>query len=55
MVASNWHDEFILNLDEDNQFYYFSYYPESNYCQEITEVKKKRERRERLFLLIRFL
>ncbi|KAI9254912.1 hypothetical protein EDC94DRAFT_662087 [Helicostylum pulchrum] len=37
MVASNWHDEFILNLDEDNQFYYFSYYPESNYCQENTE------------------
>ncbi|KAI8094268.1 hypothetical protein BDF21DRAFT_408328, partial [Thamnidium elegans] len=37
MVASDWHDEFILNLDEDNQFYYFSYYPESNYCQENTE------------------
>lgn len=41
MVASDWQDKFTLHLDEDNQFYYLSYYPESNYCQEKLEVKQK--------------
>lgn len=44
MVGSDWHDEFTLHLDEDNQFYYLSYYPESNYC--VSEVRfKTKERR----------
>ncbi|KAL9549201.1 hypothetical protein MBANPS3_005322 [Mucor bainieri] len=33
MVASDWSDEFVLNLDENNQFYYFSYYAGSDYCE----------------------
>ncbi|CEP11619.1 hypothetical protein [Parasitella parasitica] len=37
MVASNWSDEFVLNLDENNQFYYFSYYASSNYCPQDIE------------------
>ncbi|KAG2213853.1 hypothetical protein INT47_001122, partial [Mucor saturninus] len=32
MVGSEWHDEITLHLDENNHFYYLSYYPESNYC-----------------------
>lgn len=38
MVASNWSDEFVLNLDENNQFYYFSYYAGSDYCEQNIKV-----------------
>ncbi|KAI8643156.1 hypothetical protein BD408DRAFT_415358 [Parasitella parasitica] len=37
MVASNWGDEFVLNLDENNQFYYFSYYASSDNCPQDIE------------------
>ncbi|CAO3648843.1 unnamed protein product [Mucor hiemalis] len=37
MVASDWSDEFTLHLNEDNQFYYLSYYAGSNECPENIE------------------
>jgi hypothetical protein len=38
MVASDWSDEFTLHLDEDHQFYYYSYYAGSDYCPQDIEV-----------------
>ncbi|OBZ91872.1 ER membrane protein complex subunit 10 [Choanephora cucurbitarum] len=35
MVASDWHDEFTLHLDENNQFYHFDYYSTSSICPAI--------------------
>lgn len=37
MVASDWSDEFTLHLNEDNQFYYLSYYAGSNECPDNIE------------------
>jgi hypothetical protein len=48
MVASDWNDEFILYLDEDNKFYYLNYYAASDECQEDIKVKTttKREKKK---------
>ncbi|KAI8981958.1 hypothetical protein BDF20DRAFT_864306 [Mycotypha africana] len=32
MVASEWKDHFIINLDENNNFYHYSYYPATSDC-----------------------
>ncbi|KAG1439981.1 hypothetical protein G6F56_012089 [Rhizopus delemar] len=34
MVASEWNDEFILHLDENNEFYHFDYYSTANDCED---------------------
>ncbi|KAI7906650.1 uncharacterized protein BX663DRAFT_497190 [Cokeromyces recurvatus] len=36
MVDSDWNDEFILHLDENNIFYHVDYYASSNDCSEET-------------------
>ncbi|KAG1152089.1 hypothetical protein G6F37_001727 [Rhizopus arrhizus] len=34
MVASDWNDEFILHLDENNDFYHLDYYSTAKDCEE---------------------
>lgn len=38
MVASDWNDEFILHLDENNDFYHLDYYSTAKDCEEKVKV-----------------
>lgn len=38
MIASDWQDEFIVHLDEENNFYHANYYAGSNDCEEDLKV-----------------
>lgn len=41
MVASDWNDQFILHLDENNEFYHLDYYSTAKDCDDKLNVKKK--------------
>lgn len=38
MVTSDWNDEFILHLDENNKFYHVDYYATEDECPVKLEV-----------------
>lgn len=40
MVASDWNDQFILHLDENNEFYHLDYYSTAKDCDDKLNVKK---------------